>query len=812
MFKSYFKTAIRNLLKNRTFSLINILGLASGMALCILIFLFVQNEYSYDKFHEDSDRIHRLWVHSFHPEYGTNKISSLPIRIADDLRGLYPEIDNIARISTRECKIKKSELVFKERMTFVDPEFLKLFSFPIITGNSSDPLADLKSIIISREIAEKYFPEENPIGKILEATFGSQSEDFTVTAVIDNFKNRSSIIFDFLAPYKVFMAKCSRVMLTSYNAHNPVTFIKLKPNSDADMLREKLLKIDEYIDQKLKEGQSKKYMVQDLKDVHFNAELNSRSIRTTSTVSLFILMGLGLIVLLIACINFMTLSIGLSATRSKEVGVRKVIGALNSQLKTQYLGEAIFSSFLALTGGVILAVIFLPVFNKLSGKSLVFGFELNLLITMILLTLFVGFISGIYPASILARLNPVRILKGSSEWGGKALLGRILVVIQFSLSIFLVIMTFVFQRQLGFISNKNLGFDHERLIELELSSTEDNAEQLFLRAKNKLINNNRIINIAGTSSNYGMSWGRVFWTRLGFKDLSGEQKYFHFNQVSYDYLQTMGIELITGRNFSEKFVSDKTGAVIINKEAVKYFKLGDPLNKPIKGVCKSGTKVIGVIKDFHYASLHEEIKPLVLALSGEGIDIDNFNEFYGFWPHQLNYALIKISPGDIRPVLEDIRSSWKNISPNSPYEIRFIDETIQRQYEEEQKWSRIINYSSIFAICIACMGLFGLSLISAYRRIKEVGIRKVLGASIWNIVRLISKDLLLLVAAANVLSWPIAYYVSYLWLQNFSYKINLNIVIFAVSGFLALFVSGITISFHVMKAALADPVKSLRHE
>ena len=252
-----------------------------------------------------------------------------------------------------------------------------------------------------------------------------------------------------------------------------------------------------------------------------------------------------------------------------------------------------------------------------------------------------------------------------------------------------------------------------------------------------------------------MSWGRVSWTRLGFKDPAGEQKYFHFNQISYDYLQTMGIELIKGRNFSEKFVSDKTGAVIINEEAVKYFKLGNPLNKWIQGLFKPGTKVIGVIKNFHYASLHEKIEPLVLALSGESIDVDNFNEFHGFWPHRLNYAVIKISPGNIRPVLEYIGSSWKKISPNSPYEIKFVDETIQLQYEEELRWSRIINYSSIFAICIACMGLFGLSLISAYKRVKEVGIRKVLGASTSKIVLLISKDLLLLVATANILSWPI---------------------------------------------------------
>ncbi len=463
-------------------------------------------------------------------------------------------------------------------------------------------------------------------------------------------------------------------------------------------------------------------------------------------------------------------------------------------------------------GGLFFAVLFLPVFNNLSGKNLSFGLELNLLIILMLLTLFVGLISGIYPASILSRLNPVKILKGSSEKGRKSFLSKILVVVQFSLSIFLIIVTFVFHKQLDFLSEKNLEFDHERLIELELSATDDNAEQLFKRVKNELESHNRIIDVAGTSSDYGMSWGNVYWTRLGFKDANNDQKYFHFNQVSYDYLQTMGIELIEGRNFSEKFVSDRNGAVMINEEAVKYFKLEDPLKKWIEGLCKPNTKVIGVFKNFHYASLHEEIEPLVLALSGESIDVKNFNEFHGFWPHHLNYAVMKISLGEIRPVLGYIESKWKQISPFSPYEIKFIDETLQRQYEAEQRWRSIVNYSSIFAVCIACMGLFGLSLISASNRIKEVGIRKVLGASTWKIVTLISKDLLLLVAAANILSWPIAYYVSRLWLQNFAYKTNLCLTIFAISGFCTLFVAVFTISFQIMKAALSNPVESLRHQ
>jgi putative ABC transport system permease protein len=736
----------------------------------------------------------------------------MPIRIADDLRKLYPEIDRVVRISHRESKIRKSDLVFKEKLTFVDPEFLKVFSFPILDGNNSNPLDGLNSIILSNEMAEKYFPGDNPIGKTLEVTISSKKEDFIVTAVIDNLKDRSSFIFDFLSPYIAFIARSSESMLTKYTAHNPVTFIKLKPNTDVDVLGEKFLNIDDFIDQKLQEGQMKKYFIQDLSKVHFSMELNNRHLRTSSPTSLYILIGLGLIVLLIACINFTTLSIGLSTTRSKEVGVRKVVGAVNSQLKKQYLGEAIFSSFLALLGGLFFAVLFLPVFNNLSGKNLSFSLELKLLITLMLLTLFVGLISGIYPASILSRLNPVKILKGSSEKGRKSFFSKILVVVQFSLSIFLIIVTVVFHKQLDFLNKKNLEFDHERLIELELSATNDNAEQLFKRVKNELMRHNRIIDIAGTSSDYGMSWGNVYWTRLGFKDADNEQKYFHFNQVSYDYLQTMGIELIKGRNFSEKFVSDRTGAVIINEEAVKYFKLEDPLNKRIEGLCKPDTKVIGVIKNFHYASLHEEIEPLVLALSGEGIDVENFNDYYGFWPHHLNYAVIKISSGEIRPVLEYIESKWTQISPFSPYEIKFIVETIQRQYETEKRWRSIVNYSSILAVFIACMGLFGLSLISASSRIKEVGIRKVLGASTLKIVTLISKDLILLVAAANILSWPIAYYVSRLWLQNFAYKTNLSLSIFAISGFCTLFVAVITISFQIMKAASSNPVESLRHQ
>ncbi|MCP4726120.1 MAG: FtsX-like permease family protein, partial [bacterium] len=765
MLKNYLKTAMRRIVRNKVTSFINIFGLSIGIAITLLIYLFVNDEYSFDHFHENADNIYRIWTYTDHPDHGTFNSSSTPIILADDLKRLYPEIEHVVRISDETLVIKKGDLVFRERVTNVDPGFFATFSFPVLRGNDTDPLHDLNSIVLTREMAQKYFGEEDPIGKTLIIRRGGMfqpatEEEYEVSAVIDNLKNSSSISLNIIVTYKKFMDNTSENMLTNYYVKNPVTFLKIKPNTDIDVFRQKLLDFDKNIDQKLDEGIEVEYRLEELKDVHLNTEFSSDSqIKTSDSFYSYILAGLGGVILLIACINYMTLSIGLSTKKYKEVGIRKVMGAFRPELIKQFIGETLLSGMIAFFTGFTIAVFLLPLFNEMSGKIMIMSLNPDFAVFIFVLLFLIGIIAGSYPAFIQSGFDPIRIFRGTAKSGRKNYLSKSLVVIQFSLSIFLIVLTIVFQRQLNFISEKDLGFDQERLIELELNSTWSNDVQLVERLRNEIINNDRILNVAAAEISYGLLKGRYPWLRLGFKDNTGVQKTFRFNQVGYDYLETMGIELVMGRNFSREFGSDPADAVIINEAAVKYFNLRDPLNKRINRMGTDNMTIIGVVKDFHFDSIHGEIDPLTLSMTGDFINWDNINQFRGARAEKFNFAVIRISEGDIQPVLGLIEESWKKVSPNSPFEITFVDDTIQAFYESEQKWGKIINYASVFAIGIACLGLFGLSLITVQERIKEIGIRKVLGSSESRLISLLSKDLLILVFIANIISWPLAWYV-----------------------------------------------------
>ncbi|MCP4725840.1 MAG: FtsX-like permease family protein [bacterium] len=813
MFKNYLKTTLRNMKRNKITSFINIAGLSIGISFALLVYLFVEDEYSYDRFHQNADSIYRVYRYSFRPEYGERFSGSTPIRIADDFKRLYPEIENIVRISDYDMIVKRGESVFQEVMIFVDPDFFKAFSFPVIAGNTNAISTDINSIAISQEMADKYFPGEDPVGKTMELNIRNNDFIFTVAAVLDNCSDRSTIMFDFLASYDKFMSSMSGFMTTSYRANNPSLFLKLLDNTDVENLKKNMLTIGDHIDQKLGEGQINDYHLENIKTIHLNTQIGSDHLRTSDPIYSQILAGLGGIVLFIACVNFMTLSIGLSKRRFREVGMRKVMGAFRSMLMKQFLSETIVSSLFALILGIGLTILFIPLFNLLSNKSLVFHLDLLFIAFMFILTFLIGLVSGFYPSFLQSRYNPVNVLKGTHRKGGKNYFSRGLIVVQFSLMIVLIIITVVFQMQLNFMTEKDLGFEYERLLELNLYTTEDDAVQKFERFSSTVNNDNRIISISAASSNYGLTWGKtIFWTRLAFKDEQGNRNFIHFNQVGYDYLRTMGIELVEGRDFSREFGSDWSDAVIINESAVREFNLEEPIGKNIPWMGKANQTVIGVMKDFHYGSLHGEIKPLLFALSCDPIDTEKFDGLYGFWPHVYGYAQIKIASGDPRPVIDMINSIWKEVSPNSPFDLVFVDDTIQTKYESEKKWGEIVRNSSFFAVLIASLGLFGLSLITVQERIKEVGIRKVLGASAGRIVNLVSRDMIYLVIISSIIAWPAAYVITSRWLQNFAYKIDLNAMIFIVSGLIALIIASVTISFQTIRAAYTNPVDTLRYE
>lgn len=816
MLKNYIVTAIRQIKRERVNSLINIFGLSIGIAFTLLVYLFIDSENSFDEFHENADNIYRVWTILDNPDKGISYSQSTPIRLADDLVRLYPEIEQTARISDKEVIISKGTDTFRERLTYVDPQFFDIFSFPVLLGSKTNPLYGLNSLAISKEIAAKYFQDEYPIGKHLKITRNGKEEDFIVSAVIDNERDRSSIAFSIIAHYRKFTEDMSSFMLESYFAKNPVTFLMVKSNISLNDLKQKIIHIDKDINQDFEDGVTQGYRLEKLEKIHFNTSLGSNSkIRNSDPVYSYILGGLGGVVLIIACINFITLSLGMISKRFKEVGVRKVLGAQKKQLIIQFIGESVLLSAIALILGIILAVTFMPFFNEISGKNIDFILDYDLALFFIGLILFIGLFAGSYPGLVLSRFDPVKVFKGFTDTGRKNNLIKSLVLVQFSLSIFMIILTLVFQRQLKFISDKDLGFDQNKLIEINLEISNQNTEQLYERFKNEIIGSRRILNAAATSTKYGMySNLGVFWTEIGYIDDSGEQRYFNFNQVSYDYLETLGIELLSGRNFSKEHGSDLDNAIIINESAVKYFDLRNPINSRLNKIGKNTQQIIGVIKDFHFASLYGEVKPLVLALSGNSLNMGMgyVNHLEGFWPHVYNYAVVKISEGNIQPVIRFLKERWKKVAPGTPFEIEYIDETIRECYQSEHKRRKIVNFAAILSIMIACFGLFGLSLINVQKKTKEIGLRRLLGASVGKIIGLISKDMLLLLLLANIFAWPAAYYFMSKWLDDFAFRISLHPFIFLSAGIIVFAVAAFTVSFQTIKASRTNPVDSIRNE
>lgn len=807
MIKNYLKIALRNISKNKVISLINIFGLSIGIAFFILVFFFVKNEYSFDRFHENHKTIYRVLT-----EYKSANQHSVgaftPMRLADDLKRLYPEIENNVRVCRTTVIVRDEKNSFREKVSYVGKDFFKVFSFPILKGNMSNPLGNIHSIVISKEMAQKYFKDREPIGRKLNLEFYDRKRDFYVTAVYDRKVNESSLVFDFLVPFDVYLERFKgKFMMTSYSAHGGETYIKLKENTNLQSFEKKLAAINKHIDLDLPEGRSVTYLLQPLTDIHLNNSFAHTLTVESDPIYSYILAGLGLLVLFIGCINFLTLALGRSTTRAKEVGIRKVIGANKSHLAKQYLGEATLISGFALLAGLVLASLMLPVFNELADKEILFKIDIPFLIAVLAITLFVGLAAGSYPAVVLSRFNPVKVLRGSANIKGKNNFSRILVVVQFMFSVFLIITTLTMKKQLNYMTESNLGFDRERLVEIAMNSSAEVSNQVVQRFKNEIEANNRVINVSAAATPYGMHW-----TQLGVETAEKEEVKFYYNQVDYDYIKTMGIEIIAGRDFSKEYGADIKNAVIVNEKFVKQFALTEPLNYRLPAPFKNNPQIIGVVKDFNFASLHKEIQPLVMSLSFNAVAAKYSALNSPGWPPHFDYIIVRIGRGDVRTVLNLLETKWKKVSPGSPVDIYFVDDTVNRHYLSEKRWGKIVNYASIFAIFIASLGLFGLSMLSTEKRLKEIGIRKVLGAATGRLVLFITKDLLLLVAIANIIAWPFSFFVMNKWLQNFAYKIDISLSIFLITACLAMLIAGITISYQTLKATLLNPVDIIRHE
>jgi len=804
MFNNYFKTAWRNLLKNKVFSFINIFGLSTGIACFVLIASFVYNELNYDKYPKDAKDIYRVHVSLT----GNGDVAVYPnvdVAVGEGMKNAFPEILASTRISPAKDYVKYNDKQFKEQhLAFADSNFLQLFSIPLIEGSDKDALVQPNSIVISKVLAKKYFGNEEAVGKSL--TIGTQQAVYKVTGIIDKVPDDSHFHFDAFISLSTF-----HITNGTWSNLGFYTYLLLNKNADPKKLEAKfpqlVLKyvvpeIQHDMGVSLAEAQKSAktfvFSLQPLTGIHLYSNTKYELEPNGDIQYVYIFSALALFILLLACVNFTNLSTARAVKRSREVGIRKVLGSLKKQLIFRFLAESVLLTFFAMLFAYVIIYFLLPYFNEVANKDTSFGFFLNYkwIIAMIMVALASGIIAGIYPAFFLSAFNTIKVLKGSSSSGQgaqKKSLRSSLIVFQFFVSTTLIIATIIVYQQLHYMQNKKLGYDKDQVLFLPdarlLGSNQNAFEQQLLR-------DSRVVSATIARSVPG---GEIMdGTEIYPRNETGNGTEIHANiyHVDYDYLKTLGIRVVQGRNFSKDFPTDSVG-VVINESAVR--ELGwNGLNPVGRSIVRSGQhefKVIGVVRDFNYASVKQKIAPMMMMLGG-------------------NYGglIIKIKTKNVKGFLSDLKKQWDTFNPSGPLEYNFLDEQFAALYASEQRTQRIFSAFAILAIIIAGLGLFGLSAFVMEQRTKEIGIRKVLGASVQQLLVLVSKEFLLLIGIAFIISIPVTWWAMHAWLQDFAYRININVWVFAMAGFAVLMIALLTISFQAIKSSIANPVKSLRTE
>ncbi len=800
MIKNYLKIAIRNLTRQKGYSFINITGLAIGMACAILILLWVQDELNYDGFHENQDNIFRV-VTRFDNEGNTIYGAQTPAPVAPFLKNTFPEIQK----STTVCSnwltgnsrniIKFGEKSFyTDALILTDPSFFDIFSFPFLQGDKNTALENPNSVVLTQSMADKCFGSEDPISRTIQV----DGNPMIVTGVIADVPQISHLQFDVVLPLISVRNTNRGFFLTKWDSYGFATYVHLQ---DGVAINEMDRKIDDLIRENDPNfGDTAAYIfLQPLTKIRlFNVDSSVGFMRYV-----YIFSTIAVIILLIACFNYMNLSTARSGKRAKEIGLRKVVGSKRANIIRQFFSESMLYAFISFLISMLIVILLLPQFNELTGKQISFNFaNPGLLFGLIFVALITGIIAGSYPAFYLSSFIPIEILNKSKSMGAKkSTFRKILVVVQFALSIGLIISMRIVSDQVRYMRNAEIGFEKENVITLPISGKIENTVESF---KNELRQNPDIVSVSLKSSSplrSGSTSGTISWEG---KNPDQQIAWCH-PMIDHDYFKTLNMKIVEGRDFSREIQSDLQQGFILNEEAVKQGNIEDPIGKQIT-VNGSNGIIIGVVKNAQLNSLRFTIQPEVYHLS------ITFRE-------QFQTLFIKIDTGEddhqfnkMTASLAHIESVWKKFMPDSPFEYQFLDETLENQYRTEIRISRILNYFTFLAIFLSCLGLLGLTSFMAEQRTKEIGVRKVLGASITGIMILLSKEFAKWVLLANVIAWPLAYYFMNKWLQEFANRINIGIVTFIASAILALIIALLTVSFLTIKAALANPIKSLRYE
>lgn len=802
MFKNYIKIAWRNLKRNKLHSFINITGLAIAFSVSIVLFLVAYLHLSYDSFHNEKDQLFRTSMFT-NSVQGAGINTTMPLPLKSALENDVPEVEVAVRVMGRVENISYKDKSLARFFTRTDPEFFEVFNFPVIEGDKTTALSDFQNIALDKSTADALFGETNPLGKEIKIGKRGNEKAYTVSAVVNDVPRNSSIQFDAVA--RVDALDNYAENNTNWDVNNSNIFVRLSNKSNPRLVQGNLNSlVEKYYPDQLAQLKTERPEIENtsdlmslnltnIEDIHFSGP------KSAPLLLIYAIMALGIFILLIACFNFVNLNIAHAFNRSRELGVRKTLGAFKGQLFAQLWGEAFLLYFIGFVIGVILATQLVPVFNSQfgGGVSISIMFEPEFIAIIFGVFLMVTFIAGGYPALKMTNFNLVQILKGKVSTKKPGVLRNTLLVSQFALSSLLICISIVAGKQLDFLREKPIGFEKEQVVSIPVGNIEDGRKVLG-RMRNELAKDPFIVSITGSKNNLGR--GRDRRTSRENVDFVYNQNQINTDWVlaDYEYLETLGIPVVKGRDFSRDFATDSINAVVVSESFVKAMGETDPIGKFFGGeTATSGNQIIGVVPDFNVVSPTEESKPIVLHLSAsEAID----------------YIFVKTRLDDPELTMQKLSSVWEKVSLDSEFNASFLDENLQAWYEGEKTMTTIFGFASAIAIFLSCMGLFAISLLVIESRKKEIGIRKVMGASINNVVRMISIQFLKLVLISLVIALPLAWFVSQSWLENYQYQIQISPLTFILVGILVTLVALFTVSYHTVKAAIVNPVKSLRTE
>lgn len=800
------------------YSFINLFGLAVGVAFVVLIYLFIRHELSYDRFHTNVDNIYRVVAVDYNEsgvqeQYdllgypkaveGIDKYTWLPVRLGEALRAEIPEVRQFTRYDNGDYVVQKENFTQLEEVHFVDSSFFEIFSFPLERGTPEDVLQDPNSIVITPEIARRYFGRQDPVGENLTFQLNDSVAVFTVSGIAEPPPSHSSIQYQILM--RIENRPFYKENYQNWNSYNTPLFLELVDGATQTGVEAKMeVFLQRQYEQTLEDRRTRRklkpedpvsaFVLTPLKDVHLDASTYWEG--RGNSLNMFILGGIALLILIIACLNYIALSLAGASSRILEVGVRKVLGSSPRQIARQFWLEAQLLVVLALVVAVALVELFLPTFNRFVERSLDFGWQakLSLLFPLLAIAVVTGLLSGSYPAFVLSRFRPVFALRGNNTYRFRPPLVKGAVVVQFALSVFLIISSLVMFRQMRYINTKDLGYSGDQVLVIDPhTGWSDEGEKLMNHLKTELSDFPDIVSVSGTSTSFSRGYNQN-----GYGTPDGEMHTTYVYRVDPSYLPLLDFELIAGRNFSEEHPTDETEAIIVNEALLADLGIEDPIGAEVPWRPDVNRKIIGVVKNYHFLDLTHEIEPVLMHTNPAQGKITNL--------------LVKLSGNNIPQTLATLQSSWRKIAPDKPFDYRFLDEDIASQYESYKRWISIIGVATAFAIFIACLGLFGLAGILTVNKTKEIGIRKVLGAGLSQILLLLNKDLGKLTILALIIATPLAWYVMNQWLDNFEYKIELSWWVFALGAVVCLVLAVGTVGYHALRAALRNPVEALRNE